>query len=138
MSIFYGIVKTGLLVKNKQIRFSQGSQMDLNFTPDDEAFRQEVREFLNTRLPDRLSSKVRKGQRLSKTDMEQWHAILNEQGWLASHWPLEYGGTGWSAVQSFIFENECALAGAPRIVPFGVSMLGPVLIRYGTEVQKRQ
>ena len=69
--------------------------------------------------------------------MEEWHAILNERGWLANHWPEQYGGPGWSAVQKFIFENECALAHAPRIVPFGVNMLGPVLIKYGNEAQKR-
>ncbi len=63
--------------------------------------------------------------------------VLNERGWLASHWPQQYGGPGWNAVQKFIFENECALAHAPRIVPFGVNMLGPVLIKYGNEAQKR-
>lgn len=112
--------------------------MDLNFTPQEEAFREEVRRFLDARLPRQLARKVKEGRRLSKADLESWHAILNEQGWLASHWPIEHGGTGWSPVQSFIFENECALAGAPRTVPFGVSMLGPVLIRYGTEAQKRR
>ena len=111
--------------------------MDLNFSAEEEAFRTEVREFLQAELPQRLARKVQKGSRLSKADLEMWHAILNARGWLASHWPQEYGGTGWSAVQSFIFENECALAGAPRIVPFGVSMLGPVLIKYGNEMQKR-
>jgi alkylation response protein AidB-like acyl-CoA dehydrogenase len=69
--------------------------------------------------------------------MAQWHAILNERGWLANHWPTQYGGPGWNAVQKFIFENECAIAGAPRIVPFGVNMLGPVLIKYGSEAQKQ-
>ena len=112
--------------------------MDLDFSPEEQAFRQEVRDFLDARLPEQLSSKVRKGKRLTKADMEKWHAILNERGWLASHWPREYGGTGWGPVQSFIFENECALAHAPRIVPFGVSMLGPVLIKYGNEAQKRR
>ncbi len=69
--------------------------------------------------------------------MEEWHAILNQRGWLANHWPEQYGGPGWNAVQKFIFENECALAHAPRIVPFGVNMLGPVLIKYGNEAQKQ-
>ena len=110
--------------------------MDLGFSAEEEAFREEVRAFLADRLPQELAHKVRSGLRLSKADHETWHAILNEKGWLASHWPREYGGTGWSPVQSFIFENECAMAAAPRIVPFGVSMLGPVLIKYGTEAQK--
>ena len=112
--------------------------MDLNFTPEEEAFRTEVREFLATKLPARLSDKVRTGKHLTKADMEEWHAILNGHGWLANHWPERYGGPGWSAVQKFIFENECALAHTPRVVPFGLSMLGPVLIKYGTEAQKQR
>ncbi|AVR98439.1 acyl-CoA dehydrogenase family protein [Pseudoduganella armeniaca] len=111
--------------------------MDLNFTPEEERFRDEVRAFLAERLPERLSSKVAGGRHLSKADMAEWHAILNARGWLANHWPTEYGGPGWTAVEKFIFENECALAHAPRIVPFGVNMLGPVLIKYGSEAQKR-
>ena len=111
--------------------------MDLNFTPEEEAFRGEVLQFLRDKLPERLSNKVKNGLRLTREDMAEWHAILNERGWLANHWPSQYGGPGWGAVQKFIFENECALAGAPRIVPFGVNMLGPVLIKYGSEAQKQ-
>jgi alkylation response protein AidB-like acyl-CoA dehydrogenase len=110
--------------------------MDLNFTPEEEQFRSEVRAFLADQLPARLSDKVANGKHLSKADMQEWHAILNARGWLANHWPREYGGPGWTAVEKFIFENECALANAPRIVPFGVNMLGPVLIKYGNEAQK--
>lgn len=111
--------------------------MDLNFTPEEEQFRSEVQAFLAAELPQRLSSKVAEGRHLSKADMQEWHAILNAKGWLANHWPEEYGGPGWTAIQKFIFENESALANAPRIVPFGVNMLGPVLIKYGDEAQKR-
>ncbi|WP_058615683.1 acyl-CoA dehydrogenase family protein [Tepidimonas taiwanensis] len=111
--------------------------MDLRFTPEEVAFRDEVRAFLRANLPPELATKVRQGLRLTRDDMARWHAILHARGWLASHWPREWGGPGWGPVQRFIFENECALAGAPRIVPFGVNMLGPVLIRYGTEAQKR-
>ena len=103
--------------------------MDLNFTPEEEAFRTEVQTFLKEKLPERLQSKVKQGLRLSKADMEEWHAILHQRGWLANHWPEEWGGPGWSAVQKFVFEHECALASTPRIVPFGVGMLGPVLIK---------
>jgi alkylation response protein AidB-like acyl-CoA dehydrogenase len=112
--------------------------MNLNFTPEEEAFRDDVRRFLAEKLPLRIADKVKRGRRITRDDMAQWHAILNAQGWLASHWPKEYGGPGWGAVERFIFDNECALAGAPRIVPFGVNMLGPVLIKYGSEAQKRQ
>jgi alkylation response protein AidB-like acyl-CoA dehydrogenase len=111
--------------------------MDLNFTPEEEAFRTEVRHFLREQLPERLSAQVHDGLRLSRADMAEWHAILNARGWLANHWPREHGGPGWSAVQKFIFELECALAHAPRTVPFGVGMLGPVLIKYGNAEQQR-
>ena len=111
--------------------------MDLNFTPEEEAFRTEVQGFLRDKLPKQLADSVKNGQRLSKTDQQEWHDILNERGWLANHWPEQYGGPGWGAVQKFIFDNECALAGGPRIVPFGVNMLGPVLIKYGNEAQKQ-
>ncbi|MBK0113160.1 MULTISPECIES: acyl-CoA dehydrogenase family protein [unclassified Delftia] len=110
--------------------------MDLQFTTEELAFRDEVRGFLQDKLPEDLSHKVKNGLQLTKQDMERWHAILNERGWLANHWPEQHGGPGWSAVQKFIFEHECALAGTPRIVPFGLSMLGPVLIKYGNEAQK--
>jgi alkylation response protein AidB-like acyl-CoA dehydrogenase len=111
--------------------------MDLNFTPEELAFRDTVREFLRAELPKPLADKVRAGVHMSRDDMVNWHATLNRRGWLASHWPREYGGPGWTAVQKYIFETECSLAGAPRLVPFGINMLGPVLIKYGNEAQKR-
>jgi len=110
--------------------------MNLDFTAEEESFRATVREFLRDNLPTVLSEKVRTGKRLTKQDMEQWHAILNRRGWLANHWPVEHGGTGWTFAQSYIFDLECALAHAPRIIPFGLSMLGPVLIKFGSEEQK--
>ena len=111
--------------------------MDLKFTPEEQAFREEVQGFLKDKLPTRIAQKVKAGQRLSKADQDEWHAILNSRGWFASHWPVQYGGPGWGPVKMFIFDNECALAGGPRIVPFGVNMLGPVLIKYGNEAQKQ-
>ncbi|KAK0351221.1 hypothetical protein LTR94_025829, partial [Friedmanniomyces endolithicus] len=111
--------------------------MDLRFTPEEEEFRQEVRNFLKEKLPARISEKVRTGKRLTKQDMQDWHSILNERGWFANHWPKEYGGPGWSVAQSHIFDLETALAHAPGIIPFGVSMLAPVLMKYGSEPQKQ-
>ncbi|WP_171962029.1 acyl-CoA dehydrogenase family protein [Bordetella trematum] len=110
--------------------------MELQFSPQERAFRDEVRAFLRDRLPADLAHKVRANLRLGKADLERWHAILNEQGWLAGHWPRAWGGPGWGAIEQFIFEHECAQAAAPRILPFGVSMLGPVLIQYGSQAQK--
>ncbi|CTQ67007.1 acyl-CoA dehydrogenase family protein [Roseibium alexandrii] len=111
--------------------------MDLSYTPEEEAFRAEVRAFLSEKLPRHLSEKVRLGKRLTKSDMVSWHAILNAQGWLAPNWPKEYGGAAWDAVQRMIFEEEACLAHAPRIVPFGLSMLAPVLMAFGSEEQRQ-
>ena len=110
--------------------------MNLDFTPEQDAFRAEVRAWLDENLSSRLADKVRTSKHLSKQDMEEWHAKLHARGWLANHWPEEYGGPGWGPVEKFIFEDECAMANAPRIVPFGVSMLGPVLLKYGSDEQK--
>lgn len=112
--------------------------MDPDFSAEDEAFRGSVRVFLQENLPARLSGKVRDDEPLTKEDQEEWHAILHRRGWLASHWPETHGGTGWNPVQRFIFEHECALAHAPRVVPFGVNMLGPVLIKFGSEAQQKR
>src|SRR5260370_11196881 len=107
--------------------------MDTNFSVEDASLRSSVRVFLKENLPARLAAKVRDGQPLTKNDQEEWHAILHRRGWLASHWPESFGGTGWGPARRFIFELECAIAYAPRIVPFGVNMLGPVLIKFGNE-----
>jgi alkylation response protein AidB-like acyl-CoA dehydrogenase len=111
--------------------------MELQFTPEEEAFRDEVRGFLADHLPPQLSEKVRQGWHMDRADMVRWHAILAERGWLATHWPVEHGGPGWTPIQRYLFDTECALAHAPRVVPFGVSMLGPVLIKFGSPEQKR-
>lgn len=110
--------------------------MDLNYTEDEQAFRSELRRFLAERLPPRLSEKVRLGKRLSKADHEEWHGILNARGWLAGNWPRRFGGAGWNAVERHIFEEETARAHAPRIVPFGLTMLGPVLQKFGSAAQQ--
>lgn len=110
--------------------------MDLSFTPEEEAFRQDVRAFYAESLPARFANRVRLGQPLTKPEQEEWQAILAKRGWLAPHWPVEWGGTGWSAVESYIFDLESSLASAPRTVPFGLNMLAPVLLKYGSEAQK--
>ena len=110
--------------------------MDLDFTSQDEAFRQDVRAFYAEFLPTRFAERVRFGRQLTKPEQEEWQAILSKRGWLAPHWPVEWGGTGWSAVEQYIFDLESSLARAPRPVPFGINMLAPVLLKYGSEAQK--
>ena len=111
--------------------------MELAYTPDEETFRAQVRAFLTSELPLDTARKVKAGQRLGKAEIERWQAILSQRGWLAPHWPVAYGGAGWSVVQRFIFEVEMALAHAPLPIPFGLNMLAPVLIKYGSEEQKQ-
>ncbi|MBD9504768.1 acyl-CoA dehydrogenase family protein [Pseudomonas sp. PDM17] len=110
--------------------------MDIHYTPEELAFREEVRAFLRDKLPAELAAKVKLGKRLSKEDNVFWMRTLNDRGWHASLWPVEHGGTGWSVVQKYIFEEECAIFGAPRVLPFGAVMVGPVIINFGTEAQK--
>jgi alkylation response protein AidB-like acyl-CoA dehydrogenase len=110
--------------------------MDLNYSSEDLAFRDSVRAFLDARLPSDLQQKVRKHLRLSKDDSVRWHKILAAQGWVAPGWPVEFGGPGWSPVQRHIWEEECARAGTPQIMPFGVSMVAPVIMAFGNEAQK--
>ena len=110
--------------------------MDLNYSAEDLAFRDQVRAYLDTHLPPDLQHKVLNHLRLSKDDYVRWHRILAKQGWVAPGWPVEYGGPGWSATQRHIFEEECARAGTPAILPFGVNMVAPVLMAFGNEEQK--
>ncbi|MGD1926791.1 MAG: acyl-CoA dehydrogenase family protein, partial [Paracoccaceae bacterium] len=110
--------------------------MDLSYSEDELAFQTEVRQWLANELRPALSDKVKQGKRLTREDYLEWHAMLRSRGWLAQMWPVEYGGTGWSAAQKSIFDEEVVRAGAPRVSPFGLNMLGPVLIKYGSQEQK--
>jgi len=110
--------------------------MNVNYTAEELAFRDEVRAFLSAELPRDISQKVKLGKHLSKEDHQRWQKILSKKGWYALNWPVEYGGTGWSPVEKHIFDEECAAFGAPRVVPFGVNMVAPVIIKFGTEAQK--
>lgn len=110
--------------------------MELEYSPEEQAFRDDVRRWLAETLPPWLSDKVRKHKRLRQEDYELWHRLLNERGWLCWHWPKEHGGAAFTPVQKHIFEEEMVAAGAPRPVPFGPNMLGPVLIEFGSEAQK--
>ncbi|MCV2369261.1 acyl-CoA dehydrogenase family protein [Roseateles oligotrophus] len=112
--------------------------MDLNFTAEEMAFRAEIRQWVAEHLPQDISAKVHQAQRLDKRDMQRWAKILGAQGWLGWAWPKQFGGPGWNAVQRHLFEEECALAGAPRIAPFGPVMVAPVIMAFGTLEQQQR
>ena len=111
--------------------------MDLNYSAADEAFRQEVRGWLEANLPKDIQDKVLNHRRLNRDDFVRWHKALAAKGWSVPHWPVEWGGTGWSPIQKHIWDEECAQVGAPGVLPFGVSMVAPVIMKYGNEAQKR-
>jgi alkylation response protein AidB-like acyl-CoA dehydrogenase len=110
--------------------------MDLEYTEEDLAFRDQVRAFLDANLPADLQRKVRSHLRLTKDDYVRWHKTLAAQGWVAPGWPVEYGGPGWTPVRRHIFDEECARAGTPPILPFGVNMVAPVIMAFGSQAQK--
>jgi hypothetical protein len=110
--------------------------MDLNYSTEEAAFRDEVRAWLRANLPADLREKGERYAHLSKEDLLRWHRILAKKGWVAPAWPKEWGGTGWNVVQRYIFEEELGYSGAPPIIPFGVTMCAAVLLRFGTEAQK--
>ena len=112
--------------------------MDLNFSAEELAFRDEVRSWLRDNLPRELREKVENYQHLSKDDLMRWHRILAKKGWIVPAWPKEWGGTGWNVVQRYIFDEELGFAGAPPIIPFGVTMCAAVLLRFGTDAQKKR
>ena len=110
--------------------------MDLYYSDEDLAFRDQVRAFLASHLPPELQHKVRQHLRLTRDDYVRWHRILAAKGWAAPGWPVEYGGPGWTPLQRHIFEEECALAGTPQVLPFGVNMVAPVIMAFGSQQQK--
>jgi len=112
--------------------------MDLNFTPEELAFRDEVRDWVEASLPKDISHKVRHSMRLSREDQQAWQKILGKKGWLGYNWPTQFGGPGWNAVQKHLFEEACARAAAPRILPFGPVMVAPVIMAFGNAEQHQR
>jgi alkylation response protein AidB-like acyl-CoA dehydrogenase len=110
--------------------------MDLSFTPEELAFREEVREFFRHSLPPDIRGKVVLGQRLSKEELKRWTRILYAKGWATPAWSRDWGGTGWSPVKQYIFKEELHMAPAPEPLSFNVNMIGPVLIAFGNDQQK--
>ena len=111
--------------------------MDFSFSPEAEALRSEVRDFVRANLPEDIRCKVASERMdLPKEDQQRWQRILFQHGWGCPAWPVEHGGTGWSDEQFYVFEREIALGDAPRPLIYGVQMLGPTLIAHGTEAQR--
>ncbi|CAN5343125.1 acyl-CoA dehydrogenase family protein [soil metagenome] len=112
--------------------------MDLAFTPEEQTFREDIRAWVQANLPADISHKVHNALRLSRDDLQRWAKILGKKGWLGHGWPKAFGGPGWNAVQKHLFEEECALAGAPRVIPFGPVMVAPVIMAFGTPEQQQR
>ena len=112
--------------------------MDLRFTDEELAFREEVRAFVKANLPASIRQKIVEGRHPSKDDLVTWTRLLNKKGWSVPHWPVEWGGAGWSPVQLLIFNDELQQASAPEPLAFGTSMVGPVIYTFGSQAQKRR
>ena len=110
--------------------------MNLEYSDADQAFREEVQNFLRDNTPSTIKAKINARQKLTKEDYMAWHKILYGRGWVAPNWPVEFGGTGWTPLQCHIFDEEIGLAGSPRVLPFGVNMVGPVIMEFGNDTQK--
>src|SRR5271167_406598 len=112
--------------------------MDLRFTADELAFRDELRAFFRDNLPGDIRERMRLGHSPTKDDTVTWQRTLNRRNWAAYNWPKKYGGPGWTPVQRMIFLEENQLAPAPEVSSFNITMIGPVLIQFGTEEQKHR
>jgi len=110
--------------------------MDLNYTPEQQSFRNEVRAFLEAELPADIRDKIRLGRRLHKDDLVRWQKILYRRGWGAGMWPKRYGGAAWNVVEQHIFDEEVAAAGAPPQIPFALRMVAPVLMTFANAAQQ--
>src|SRR6516225_6093645 len=112
--------------------------MDLRFTDQELAFRNEVRTFLAANLAPALREKLARGEHASKDELVAWTRLPNAKGWAVPNWPVEWGGTGWTPVERYIFDDALQQAPAPQPLPFGVNMVGPVIIAFGNDAQKRR
>jgi alkylation response protein AidB-like acyl-CoA dehydrogenase len=112
--------------------------MDMSFSSEHEAFRQEVRAWIDEAMPPALKAKAAVDGHFEHHEIMEWHRILFRKGWLAPHWPEEHGGPGFDATRRFILTEELELAGAPMLSPFGLVMVGPLIIQFGNEAQKKR
>ncbi|MBV8494533.1 MAG: acyl-CoA dehydrogenase family protein, partial [Alphaproteobacteria bacterium] len=112
--------------------------MDLRFSAEELAFREEVRGFIRDNLPEDIREKLQLGHKIEKPDLVRWQRILNKKGWAAYSWPKQWGGPGWTPIQRMMFLEEIQTFPAPEVNPFNVTMLGPVLIQFGSDEQKQR
>ena len=112
--------------------------MDLGFSAEETAFRDEVREFVKTNLPPAIRERLEGGHHPTHDNIVEWTRILAAKGWGAPHWPVEWGGTGWSPIKLSIFQDEIQRGHAPESLAFGTSMVGPVIYTFGTQAQKER
>jgi alkylation response protein AidB-like acyl-CoA dehydrogenase len=112
--------------------------MDLDYTPEQLAFRDEVREWIANAMPPEMKRKADAGASFEHDETMRWHEILYEKGWVAPNWPKEFGGTGWGVGRRTIFQDELVGANTPELSPFGLSMVGPLLIQFGSDEQKQR
>ncbi|MSP01041.1 MAG: pimeloyl-CoA dehydrogenase large subunit [Acetobacteraceae bacterium] len=112
--------------------------MDLNFTEEEIAFRDDVRRFFRSAIPDSIRAKVAEGEGLTRDDMIQSQRILNQHGYATPNWPVEWGGKPWTPVQVYLYQDEMQLANVPSPIPFNVSMVGPVIAQFGCQEIKQR
>ena len=112
--------------------------MQLEFTAEEQAFRDEVRVFLKEQLSPAVSEKVLNGYELGREELLEWQRRLHHRGWGGMSWPAQFGGAAWNPVQQYIFEEESALAGGPRLIPFGTKMVAPVIMAFGSTAQQQR
>jgi alkylation response protein AidB-like acyl-CoA dehydrogenase len=110
----------------------------MSFSPEHEAFRQEVRAWIDEAMPPALKAKASIDGYFEHHEIMEWHRVLFRKGWVAPHWPEEHGGPGFDATRRFILSEELELAGAPMLSPFGLMMVGPLIIQFGNEAQKKR
>jgi pimeloyl-CoA dehydrogenase large subunit len=112
--------------------------MDLNFTAEERAFREEARHFFRTEVPASIRQKVADGKHLSKDEIVAAQRVLNARGWAVPNWPVAWGGQDWSPVQMYLYQDEMQQANVPTPLPFNVSMVGPVIAQFASDEQKRR
>jgi alkylation response protein AidB-like acyl-CoA dehydrogenase len=135
--VIFGLDFEGRIRTMERPPDSRTISMPFAFTPAEEAFRAEVRQFFRTEYPQQIIAKLAAGQRLDKVDHIASQQALNAKGWLGVGWPKEHGGTGWTPVERFIFDYELDQAGAAPIIPMAVIYVGPIICAFGSEEQKR-